>query len=239
MAIARKVTCVIIDDEQLAQDLLAKYAHRLGFLSVLAIFDNAVEALSQVEAIRPDLILLDVNMPEMNGLEFLRTFSSFKPAVILTTAYSEYALDSYEHNITDFILKPIMFERFVKAVNKARDKIYTSLAEAPESQRMLLIKENKKFIRVAVEDMLFIEGMKDYLKIHTKIRVIVTHMTMTKMESMLDEATFLRINRSYIVQKAAVRAINGNVIETINNAELPIGVNYREVIRKMTDKGML
>jgi two-component system LytT family response regulator len=239
MAIDRKVTCVIIDDEPLAQDLLVKYAHRLGYLSVVAIFDDAVEALSQIEVICPDLILLDVNMPEMNGLEFLRTFSSFKPAVILTTAYSEYALDGYEHNVTDFILKPIVFERFVKAVNKVRDRICIPLAETAEPQRMLLIKENKKFIRVAVEDMLFIEGMKDYLKIHTKTGVIVTHMTMTKMESVLDEATFLRVNRSYIVQKAAVRAISGNIIETINNAELPIGVNYREAIRKMTDKGIL
>lgn len=239
MAIEKKLSCVIIDDEPLAQDLLAKYAHRLGFLSVAAIFDNAVEALGQLETIRPDLVLLDVNMPEMNGLEFLSTFAAFKPAVILTTAHPEYALGGYEHNVADFILKPIMFERFVKAVNKVRDKLGAFFPEAAEPQRMLLIKENKKFIRVAVEDMLFIEGMKDYLKIHTKTRVIITHMTMTKMESVLDETSFLRVNRSYIVQKAAVRAINGNVIETINNVELPIGVNYREAIRKMTDKGML
>ncbi len=104
---------------------------------------------------------------------------------------------------------------------------------------MLLIKENKRFVRVAVGDVLFVEGMKDYLKIHTASKVIITHMTMTKMESMLDEASFLRVNRSYIVQKSAVRAINGNVIETINNVELPIGVNYREIIRKITDKGVL
>ena len=180
-------------------------------------------------------------MPEMSGIEFLKTFSSFRPAVILTTAYSEYALEGYEHNVADFMLKPIVFERFVKAINKARDKIGAAVPEAaaPDPQRMLLIKENKKFIRVAIDDVLFVEGMKDYLKIHTKTKVIITHMTMTKMESMLDEANFLRVNRSYIVQKAAVRAINGNVIETINNAELPIGINYREAIRKMTDKGML
>jgi len=239
MAIERKLSCVILDDEFLAQELLAKYACRLGFVSVAAIFDNAVEALGQIESIRPDFILLDVNMPEMSGLEFLGTFAAFKPAVILTTAYPEYALQSYEYNVADFILKPIAFERFVKAVNKVRDKLAAALPEAAEPQRMLLIKENKKFIRVAVEDILFIEGMKDYLKIHTRARVIVTHMTMTKMESVLDEAVFLRVNRSYIVQKAAVRAINGNVIETITNVELPIGVNYRDAIRRLTDKGML
>ncbi|GAB3636801.1 LytTR family DNA-binding domain-containing protein [Hymenobacter arcticus] len=239
MAIEKRLSCVIIDDEPLAQDLMQKYTSRLGFLELIAIFDSAVEALSRLEDLRPDIILLDVNMPEMNGIEFLKTFSSFQPAVILTTAYSEYALEGFEHNVADFILKPIVFERFVKAINKARDKIGTSLPEVSELQRMLLIKENKRFIRVAVDDILFVEGMKDYLKIHTKAKVIITHMTMTKMESMLDDASFMRVNRSYIVQKAAIRAINGNVIETVTNAELPIGVNYRETIRKMTEKGLL
>jgi two-component system LytT family response regulator len=239
MAIEKRLTCVIIDDEPLAQDLLRKYAGRLGFLEVIAIFDDAVEALNGVEALRPDIILLDVNMPEMNGIEFLKTFSSFRPAIIMTTAYSEYALEGFEHNVTDFILKPIVFERFVKAINKARDQIHLSSPEAAEPQKMLLIKENKRFIRVALDDVLFVEGMKDYLKIHTKGKVIITHMTMTKMEAMLDEVNFLRVNRSYIVQKAAVKAITGNVIETINNMELPIGVNYRDAIRKMTDKGRL
>jgi len=242
MAIEKRLSCIIIDDEPLAQDLLQKYTNRLSFLELTTIFDNAVEALSQMETLRPDIILLDVNMPEMSGIEFLKTFSTFQPAVILTTAYSEYALEGFEHNVADFILKPIVFERFVKAINKAREKIGAGAAvpaEAAEPQRMLLIKENKRFIRVALDDVLFVEGMKDYLKIHTKTKVIITHMTMTKMETMLDEATFLRVNRSYIVQKAAIKAITGNVIETINNAELPIGVNYRESIRKMTDKGML
>ena len=241
MAIEKRLSCIIIDDEPLAQDLLQKYTSRLSFLELTTIFDNAVEALGQLETLRPDIILLDVNMPEMNGIEFLKTFSNFRPAVILTTAYSEYALEGFEHNVADFILKPIVFERFVKAINKARDKIGAGAAvpEPTEPQRMLLIKENKRFIRVALDDVLYVEGMKDYLKIHTRTKVIITHMTMTKMESMLDEATFLRVNRSFIVQKAAIRAITGNLIETINNMELPIGVNYRESIRKMTEKGIL
>jgi DNA-binding LytR/AlgR family response regulator len=239
MPIEKRLSCVVIDDEPLAQDLMQKYIGRLGFLELSAIFDNAVDALSRLEDVRPDIILLDVNMPEMNGIEFLKTFSSFQPAVILTTAYSEYALEGFENNVTDFILKPIVFERFVKAINKARDKMSAPLPEATEPQRMLLIKENKRFIRVAVDDVLFVEGMKDYLKIHTQNKVIITHMTMTKMESMLDDSNFLRINRSYIIQKAAIKAINGNVIETITNSELPIGVSYREIIRKMTEKGLL
>ncbi len=245
MAIDKRLTCIIIDDEPLAQELLEKYASRLPSLELLAIFDDAVEALNGVETLRPDVIFLDVNMPQMTGIEFLQTFAAYRPAVVLTTAYPEYALEGYEYNVTDFILKPITFERFAKALNKVRDQLLppapapVQAADAPDGKRMLLIKENKRFVRVAVGDVLFVEGMKDYLKIHTTNKVIITHMTMTKMESMLDEASFLRVNRSYIVQKAAVRAINGNVIETINNVELPIGVNYREVIRKITEKGVL
>lgn len=241
MAVEKRLSCVIIDDEPLAQELLEKYVTRLGYLKLLAVYDSAVEALSQVEELRPDIILLDVNMPEMTGIEFLKTFANLRPAIILTTAYSEYAVEGFEHNVADFILKPLVFERFVKAINKARSVLGAGAAmpEDAEPQRVLLLKENKRFIRVAINDVLFVEGMKDYLKIHTAGKVIVTHMTMTKMESLLDETNFLRINRSYIVQKSAVRAINGNVIETINNVELPIGVNYREVIRKMTEKGVL
>jgi DNA-binding LytR/AlgR family response regulator len=242
MAVERRLSCVIIDDEPLAQELLEKYVARLGYLKLLAVYDSAVEALSQLEELRPDIILLDVNMPEMTGIEFLKTFANLRPAIILTTAYSEYAVEGFEHNVADFILKPLVFERFVKAINKARGVLSAGGAALPEDtepQRVLLLKENKRFIRVAINDVLFVEGMKDYLKIHTAGKVIITHMTMTKMESLLDETNFLRINRSYIVQKSAVRAINGNVIETINNVELPIGVNYREVIRKMTEKGVL
>lgn len=239
MAIEKRLSCIIIDDELLAQDLLKKYANRLGFLEVTAIFDNAIDAINEVEELRPDIILLDVNMPEMSGIEFLKSFSNSTSSVILTTAYSEYALEGYEHNVVDFILKPIVFERFIKAINKARDRICASSLGTVNLQRMLLIKENRKFVRVAVGEVLFIEGMKDYLKIHTATKVIIAHMTMTKMESLLDDVNFLRVNRSYIVQKSAVRAINGNVIETINNVELSIGVNYREAIRQMTDKGIL
>ncbi|TPG66447.1 LytR/AlgR family response regulator transcription factor [Hymenobacter nivis] len=245
MAPAQRLTCVIIDDEPLAQELLQKYLGRLGFVALLATFDNAVEALARVEALRPDLVLLDVNMPEMNGLEFLNTFTRWRPAVIFTTAYSEYAVQGFEYDAVDFLLKPITFERFARAIGKARQQLAPAGAPEPppgppaERQRMLLIKENKKFLRVSVDDVLFVEGMKDYLKIYTKAEVVVAHMTMTKMAELLDAADFLRVNRSYLVQKAAIKAIHGNTIEIVNGMEVPVGINYRETIRQMTDKGVL
>lgn len=245
MAPAQRLTCVIIDDEPLAQELLQKYLGRLGSVELLATFDNAVEALGRVEALRPDLILLDVNMPEMNGLEFLNTFTRWRPAVIFTTAYSEYAVQGFEHDAVDFMLKPITFERFARAIGKARQQLAPAGAPEPppgppaERQRMLLIKENKKFLRVSVDDVLFVEGMKDYLKIYTKAEVVVAHMTMTKMAALLDATDFLRVNRSYLVQKSAIKAIHGNTIEIVNGMEVPVGINYRETIRQMTEKGVL
>ncbi|AMJ66285.1 LytR/AlgR family response regulator transcription factor [Hymenobacter sp. PAMC 26628] len=244
MAPAQRLTCVLIDDEPLAQELLQKYLGRLGSVALLATFDNAVEALVRVEKLRPDLILLDVNMPEMNGLEFLNTFTRWRPAIIFTTAYSEYAVQGFEHDAVDFLLKPITFERFARAIGKARQQLAPAGAPEPplgppERQRLLLIKENKKFRRVSVDDVLFVEGMKDYLKIYTKAEVVVAHMTMTKMATLLDPADFLRVNRSYLVQKTAIKAIHGNTIEIVNGMEVPVGINYRETIRQMTEKGVL
>lgn len=243
MAVAPLLSCAIIDDEPLAQDLLRKYVGRLPFMAPPTVFDNAVDALGQLDQLRPDLVLLDVNMPQLSGIDFLKTLTRFQPAVVLTTAYAEYAVQGFDYDAVDFLLKPISFERFVKAIAKVQARLVPAAAPAAEeatgSQKVLLLKENKKFLRVPVEDILFVEGMKDYLKVYTKAKVILTHMTMTKMESLLDEAVFLRVNRSYLVQKSAIVAIHGNTLELVNNMEVPIGINYREVVRRMTEKGVL
>ncbi|RFM30532.1 LytR/AlgR family response regulator transcription factor [Deminuibacter soli] len=258
------ISCVIIDDEPLGLELIEKYIKRIPSLRLVAKWDNAIEALDQMERLRPMLVFLDVNMPEMSGIEFIRTFNHYKPQIILTTAYSEYAVQGYEYDVTDFILKPVTFERFARAINKVKERLSNAqksvamqqagettapAAEQPEAppvqvpgmqqNRQLLIKENKKFINISIDDIYVVEGMKDYLKIHTKARVIVTHMTMGKMEDTLPPTDFLRINRSYIVRKAAVKAINGNTIELLNNVELPIGIKYREIIKHLMDKGSL
>ena len=240
MAVA-PLSCVIIDDEPLAQDLLRKYVGRLPFLAAPTVFDSAVEALGHLDQLRPDLVLLDVNMPQLSGIDFLKTFTRYQPAVVLTTAYAEYAVQGFDYDAVDFLLKPISFERFVKAITKVQARLAgqaSNPAEGSGAQRVLLLKENKKFIRVPASDILFVEGMKDYLKVYTKARVILTHMTMTKMESLLDEATFMRVNRSYLVHKSAIAAIHGNTLELVNNMEVPVGINYREAVRQLTDKGV-
>lgn len=261
------ISCVIIDDEPLGQELIEKYIKRIPSLKLLAKWDNAIEALDQVDRLKPHLIFLDVNMPEMTGIEFIRTFNSYKPQIVLTTAYSEYAIQGFEYDVSDFILKPVTFERFARAINKVKERLANvqpktsspdNTAEAVAGDavasvglqpatgassgmqnRQLLIKENKKFINISIEDIFVVEGMKDYLKIHTKGKVIITHMTMGKMEETLPASDFLRVNRSFIVRKSAVKAINGNMIELLNNQEVPIGIKYRDIIKNLMDKGAL
>lgn len=243
-----KITCVILDDEPLGQELLKKYVSRLDYLELAAVYENAIEALGKMTTLRPDIIFLDVNMPEMNGIEFMNTFSSnYKPYVIMTTAYSEYAVQGFEYDVADFLLKPVTFDRFVKAINKVQEKmrfknpvsasINLPVAADPEKQ-FLLVKENKKFMNIALEDIICVEGMKDYLRIHTLGKSVVTHMTMTKIEELLTR-DFLRVNRSYIVRKSAIKAIHGNTIELNNNTEIPVGTRYRDSIREIMESGTL
>jgi two-component system, LytTR family, response regulator len=264
------ITCIIIDDEPLGQELIEKYIGRIPSLKLLGKLDNAIEALDLVDRLRPSLIFLDVNLPEMSGIEFIRTFNAYKPQIILTTAYSEHAVEGFEYDVTDFILKPVTFDRFVRGINKAKERLNTlsnfKIASSgggdkdtdtetarPKpvaaeqggdhpvrlENRQLLVKENKKFINISIDDIHLVEGMKDYLKIHVKGKMIITHMTMGRMEEMLPASDFLRVNRSFIVRKSAVKTISGNIIELLNNLEVPIGIKYRDVIKELMDKGSL
>ncbi|AOM78019.1 LytR/AlgR family response regulator transcription factor [Pedobacter steynii] len=253
------ISCIIIDDEHLGQELIEKYVNRIPSLNLLAKCENAIEALERVSTLRPNLIFLDVNMPEMTGIEFIKTFSTYKPMIILTTAYPEYAIDGYDLDVLDFILKPITFERFVKAINKVREKMaygnFNAKSQAIDPQsnesektasnepqlknRQILFKENKKYVNVSIDEIHFVEGMKDYLKIHTSTKMLITHMTMTRIEKLLPSAEFLRVNRSFIVRKLSVKAIKGNTIELTTNRELPIGTRYKEVIKELLDGGAL
>lgn len=253
------ISCIIIDDEPLGQELIEKYICRISSLNLLAKCENAIDAIERVATLRPNLIFLDVNMPEMTGIEFIKTFSSYKPLIVLTTAYPQYAIDGYELDVLDFMLKPITFERFVKAINKVREKLAygnfsspapAAVAQAPDpakplsteiniKNRQILLKENKKYINVSLDEIHLIEGMKDYLKIHTTSKMLITHMTMTRIEEILPGNEFLRVNRSFIVRKLSVKSINGNTIELTNNQEVPIGIRYKEVIRELMEGGAL
>lgn len=223
--------CIIVEDEVLAQDVIRNHLARIGQMELLGVYRTAPEAQTALLDLDVDVLFLDIRLPGMSGLHFLRSLAD-PPLVVLTTAYAEYALESYEFNVIDYLLKPISFERFAKAVNKILDGRLYSLASTPveaKDEDHIFIKSNSKFFRVDFSEILYVQGMKDYLKLYTPDFTLVTHHTMNEMEKTLPSRQFLRVHRSYIVAIKHIRAIYGNSIE-LGKMTIPIGVNYKDTV---------
>lgn len=220
--------CIIVDDEALARQVIQSHLQRMDGFQVMAMCGNASEAAAALKNFEIDLIFLDIQLPGITGLNFLRTLTD-PPLVILTTAYAEYALESYEFSVIDYLLKPVSFERFKKAISKIVDgKLYTKLAVEKEntSAERIFIKSGNKFFKVNFSEIIYIEAMKDYLKIHTGDYKLVTHQTMTEMEKILPPRQFIRVHKSFIVAVAHMKSVYGNTIETEKNT-IPIGLSYK------------
>lgn len=234
-----KLNCLIVDDEPLAQQVIETYIQKTPSLTLVAKCDNAMEAYEVLHNTSIDILFLDIQMPVITGVEFMRTLQN-PPAVIFTTAYPDFAMDGYDLNITDYLLKPVSFERFLKAVNKASEQIALLQQNNNENEQNLpeyfFVKEDSKLVKINFSDIDHIECMKDYAKIFTKQRMIVTHHTMKKFETVLPENLFVRIHRSYIVHIPAIQSIFGNVVET-TKGRLPIGANYKDELMKVVGGG--
>ena len=217
---------LVIDDEPLAQNIIRKYAEDIKSIEIKGFCNDALEAMLILENQAIDLIFLDINMPKLSGIEFLKTLKN-PPLIILTTAYTDYAMEGYELNVLDYLVKPFSFVRFLKAVQKAEQQIQlskkTKEIEKPES---IFIKSNKKSYQVRFIDIVYIEGLGDYIKIHTEKTHLITNLTMKKMEELLPENEFYRIHKSYIVNLKKIVAIEGNMVE-LSNVKLTIGSNFR------------
>jgi DNA-binding LytR/AlgR family response regulator len=227
------IRCIIIEDERLAQDVIKNHLQKAGRFKLIGTYRNAVEAKEALEKEEVDLIFLDIQLPGMTGLNFLRSLSN-PPFVVFTTSYPEYALESYEFNVIDYLLKPVSYERFSKTVDKIIDgKIFKApTSEIKTSYREhIFIRSDSKFFRVSFSDIIYIEGMKDYLKIHTTEHDIVTHQTMAEMENILPPGQFIRIHKSYIIAVARIRAVFGNSVD-MGKTQLPIGLNHKENIMR-------
>jgi DNA-binding LytR/AlgR family response regulator len=225
------ISCIIIEDERLAQDVIKSHLQKAGKFKLLGVYRNAPEAKEALENLQVDLMFLDIQLPGMTGLAFLRSLSN-PPLVVFTTAYPEYALESYEFNVIDYLVKPISYERFSKTIGKIIDgNIFkTTTPDIKSFQRdHIFIRSNSKFFRVSFSDIIYIEGMKDYLKIHTTEHVIVTHQTMGEMENILPSNQFIRIHKSYVVAVAHIKAVFGNSVDMAKTL-LPIGLNYKEAV---------
>ncbi|QDK82543.1 response regulator transcription factor [Spirosoma sp. KCTC 42546] len=243
--------CAIIDDEFLAQELLKKYVRRVTSLELIATFDDAIIAFNQLPDLLPDVIFLDITMPELTGLEFLRAYPAPHPAVIMTTANPEHALDGFDLGVTDYLLKPISFERFLKAIGRAREKKTSApLAGSLPEQKSLLppvanptlgaefiyFKTDRKLEQVRVDDIVFAESLGDYLKIFLADRYLVVLLTMKKLVDTLPADRFLRVHRSCIIQLRHIQTLEGNTIHTSTGQTLVVGPNYRAPVREAVQK---
>jgi DNA-binding LytR/AlgR family response regulator len=226
--------CIIVEDEALAQDVLKSHLARLGSLELTGIYRNALEAESALATREIDIMFLDIRLPGMTGLQFLSGLKE-SPLVVLTTAYAEYALESYEFNVIDYLLKPISFERFSRAVNRILDnRLFSAAAKEadPFSEDHIFIRSNSKFFRVNFSEILYIQGSRDYLKIHTPDYSLITHQTMNDLEKSLPARQFIRVHKSYIVALRHIRSIYGNSIE-LGKTTIPIGVSYKDAVMNL------
>ncbi len=234
------IKTIIVDDEPLALDILEAFISKMPNLELVARCENAFEANDALNSHSIDLMFLDIQMPQLNGLEFLKSLNN-PPAVIFTTAFSDYAVEGFELNIVDYLLKPISIERFMKAVNKASERISKEQKHSSddEDSDYFFVKADKKLVKVSFDDILYIEGLKDYVIIKQNTGRIITLQTMKSLEQKLPASIFRRVHRSYIVNTTKIKALDGNSLEVLDKGQvkiLPIGKNYRDELLKQINQ---
>lgn len=222
--------CLIVDDEHLARKLIATYLAKIPDVEIVGQAKNAIEAIRLLQAEQIDLLFLDIQMPDLTGLELLRTLPS-KPFVIFTTAYSEYAVDGFDLDAVDYLVKPVAFDRFVTAINKVKERMKNQLQkpaqELAATKDHFFVKVDYKLVKVMYEELRYIEGMREYVAIHTPSRRLIVYQSMKKLAEMLEPRQFFRIHKSYIVSLNHIETVYGNVVQ-IAGKELPIGKSYKE-----------
>jgi two-component system LytT family response regulator len=239
-------TCVIVDDEPFARKLMEEYVSKVPDLKLIQSCANPLVAIEVLRENPVDILFLDINMPEITGLTLLKVLQK-KPLVVLTTAYSEYALEGYELDVADYLLKPITLERFLKSVGKVMNRLkstapISSLATLPEpapvaeaTSPYIFVKDGTRLVKILLSDIQYIEGLKDYVGIYTKDKKIVTLQTMKALETQLPENQFIRIHNSFIVAFAAIDAIDREKVQ-IGKSFLPVSDTYKKSFKEFIEK---
>jgi DNA-binding LytR/AlgR family response regulator len=231
-----KLRCIAIDDEPLALELLEDNISQVPYLELVKGFSSPMQAMQFLQTDDVDLVFIDIQMPGITGLQFINSLPK-KPMYILVTAYEKYALESYNLNVVDYLLKPVSMDRFLKACNKAMELYH--LRTEPKGQRAeakyIFVNADYKMIKVEFSDVIFIESLKDYLKIHLRSQknALITRMSMKAIEEELPSSGFIRIHKSYIVSKDAITAVKKSSV-FIGEHELPVGDLYREAVDELT-----
>ncbi len=226
------IKCMLVDDEPLAMEVIASYLDKISGFEIVAKCKNALEAFEILQKESVDLIFLDINMPQLSGIEFVKTLKN-PPKIIFTTAYRDYAIEGYELNALDYLLKPISFGRFMKAINKVQRKAEEQPTNEPNlnlnTAPFLYVKMDKRVLKVYLDDIIYIESQKDYVKIVTTEKNVITKQKISYLEERLPSGQFVRIHRSYLVAINKITAFSSTSIE-INEMELPIGRSYKQFV---------
>jgi len=230
--------CIIVEDEPLAAEVVKDYVLQIPFLQLRGICTDALYAMEMLQKEKIDLVFLDIHLPKLKGLDFVRTLKN-PPQIIITSAYQEYALQGYELNVVDYLLKPIEFNRFLMAVNKLKEQPsaagLSGLPVTTAERAHLFFNVSKKRVKIYIDEILFIESLKEYIRITTKDKSILTKFQLGQIEEMLSKNGFLRIHRSFLVAQNKIDAFSATDVE-INGRQLPIGRSYKELVMAVLEK---
>lgn len=234
----KKLSCIIVDDEPVARKILREFVEHVPFLDLQSSVENAPKAEALLRTTPTDLIFLDIEMPKVSGLQFLQTLAG-DSLVILTTAFPQYALEGYSLDVIDYLLKPIAFSRFLKAVQKAKDyHQLRQVATLGQQPSYIFIKSDKRIEKIELRDILYAESVGNYVRVCTERKTILAYLTMKSLEAQLPSDEFVKIHQSYLVNGSKIDAIEGNEVK-VGSQSLPMSRNYREPVMKLVQQRLL
>ncbi|RYY27508.1 MAG: response regulator transcription factor [Chitinophagaceae bacterium] len=233
--------CLIIDDEPIACRGMKEYVSQIEFLELAGVYADPLQAYQVLDSGEIDLIFLDIEMPRLSGIDFIKSLKKV-PAIIFTTAYTSYAVEGFELGVADYLLKPISFPRFLKAVNKVKE-LHSALRPAPASQPeekgSFFIKENGMFVKIYYDEVLYAEALQNYVAIHLPGKRLITYITLSILEKQLPESIFMKVHKSYIVSLQKIKAVEGNTI-LIESTQIPVSRNMKDILmQKVVDTKLL
>ena len=230
---SEKLRCIVIDDEPIGKELIVDFVKTIPFLELQASYDDPIDALTYLQSNEVDIIFSDIQMPKISGIDLIRSLTK-PPSIIFITAHRDFALEGFENGVVDYLVKPVAYDRFLKAVNRAKERMQTasktevSSPEAPNPVDRIFIKVNGKLVKVILDDILYVEALGDYLKIVTDTESFTTLATLKSMEDILIPPKFFRVQRSFIVKLVSVKSVSGNVIELNNGKAITIATTKKD-----------
>ena len=230
---SEKLRCIVIDDEPIGKELIVDFVKTIPFLELQASYDDPIDALTYLQSDEVDIIFSDIQMPKISGIDLIRSLTK-PPSIIFITAHRDFALEGFENGVVDYLVKPVAYDRFLKAVNRAKERMQTasktevSSPEAPNPVDRIFIKVNGKLVKVILDDILYVEALGDYLKIVTDTESFTTLATLKSMEDILVPPKFFRVQRSFIVKMTSIKSVSGNVIELNNGKAITIATTKKD-----------